>query len=64
MGWDSSYLLHLGIDGPNVDLQFQKDLETFPRVLGQRIYQHQRVYPPQGLYINQKRSSPFANQYR
>ena len=28
MGWDSSYLLHLGMDGPNVKLKFQKDLKT------------------------------------
>ena len=28
MGWDSSYLLHLGMDGPNVNLKFQKDLKT------------------------------------
>ena len=27
-GWDSSYLLHLGIDGPNANLKFQKDLKT------------------------------------
>ena len=27
MGWDSSCLLHLGIDAPNVNLKFQKDLK-------------------------------------
>ena len=28
MGWDSSYLLHLGMDGPNVNLKFEKYLKT------------------------------------
>ena len=28
MGWDSSYLLHLGMDGSNVNLKLQKDLKT------------------------------------
>lgn len=28
MGWDSSYLLHLGMDGPNVNLKFQQDLKS------------------------------------
>lgn len=26
MGWDSSYLLHIGMDGPNVNLKFQSAL--------------------------------------
>ena len=38
MGWDSSYLLHFGMDGPNVNLKFQKDvrdmfLETLDKTL-------------------------------
>ena len=28
MQWDSSYLLHLGMDGPNVNLAFQRRLQS------------------------------------
>ena len=28
MEWDSFYLHHLGMDGPNVNLKFQKNLKT------------------------------------
>ena len=26
MQWDPIYLLHIGVDGPNVNLKFQEDL--------------------------------------
>ena len=38
MSWDSSYLLHFGMDGPNVNLKFQKDVqEMFLETLQKKL---------------------------
>ena len=60
MECNSSYLLHLGMDGPNANLKFQNDLKTHFKEF---YYNPLHVYPPQGGYIVQKGSSPITNQY-
>ena len=38
MGWDNILLLHIGMDGPNVNLKFQEDLRKhFEEAAGQKF---------------------------
>ena len=63
MGWDSSYLLYLGMDGPN-SMKFQNDLKTHfkesydKRFLGIDKCILHKVHTPF------KKSSPITNRYR